>query len=177
MLISTGMTTSVPKAKLKGVSLVLECAVVQMAHSVLGNSSTHNPLGLSNSFFKEFKMFLLVDSTWPLVCGWQTEKRFMVICRLEQNCEILSPFNCGPLSMMIRWGIPNRQIMFSHRNFSTFFWVITTTASASTHFVKYSQATIRNFFCALASGKGLKISSPPWENGQGTTKLESCFGG
>ena len=63
MLISTGMTASVPKAKLKGVSLVPECVVVRIAHSVLGNSSTHNPLASSNHFFKEFKMFLLTDST------------------------------------------------------------------------------------------------------------------
>ena len=63
MPISTGITASVPKAKLKGVSLVLECAVVRIAHRVLGNSSTHNPLASSNRFFKEFNMFLLADST------------------------------------------------------------------------------------------------------------------
>ena len=101
----------------------------------------------------------------------------MAICRLEQNCEILLPFSCDPLLMMIRWEIPNRQIMFSHKKFSTFFWVIVAIVSASTHFVKYSQVTIKNFFCALASGKGPRISSPYWANGQGAIKLDSCSGG
>ena len=177
MPIFTRMTASVSKAKLKGVSLVPECAIVRIAHNVLDNSSTHKPFASSSIFFKDSKMFLLDDSTWPLLYGWQTEEGFMVIYRLEQNYEILSPFSCAPLSMMIRWGIPNWQIMFSHRNFSTLFWVIVATASASTHFVKYSQATIKNFFCALASGKGSRISSPHRTNGQGATKLESCSGG
>ena len=102
MPISTGMIASAPKAKLKGVSLVPECIVVQIAHNVLGNFSTHKPFASSSHFFKDSKMFLLDDSTLLLVCGWQIEEGFMAICKLEQNCEILSPFSCGPLSMMIR---------------------------------------------------------------------------
>ena len=177
MPISTGITASAPKVKLKGVSLVPECAVVRMAHSVLGNSSTHKPFASSNHFFKDCKIFLLDDSTWPLVWGWWTEEGFMVMCKLEQNWVILSPFTCGPLSMMIRWGIPNRQTIFSHKNFSTLFCVIVATAFASTHFVKYSQATIKNFFCAFASGKGPRMSSPYWANDHGAIKLERCSGG
>ena len=61
---------------------------------------------------------------------------------------------------MSRWGILNRQIMFSHRNFSTLFWVIAATASNSTHFVKYSQATIRNFFVLWPVGKVPEYQAP-----------------
>ena len=118
-------------------------------------------------------MFLLDDFTWPLVYGWQTKEGLITMCKLEQNCEILSPFSCGPLSMIIHYGTPNRQTIFSHRNFSTLFCVIVATTSASTHFVKYSHTTIRNFFCALASGKGPRISRSHWTNDQRAIKLES----
>ena len=79
--------------------------------------------------------------------------------------------------MMIRLGTPNRQTIFSHRNFSMLFCVIVATTFASTYFVKYLHATIKNFFCALANEKGPKMSSPHWANGQGTTTLNSYLGG
>ena len=64
------MIASDPNAKLKGVSLILECIVVLITQKELNSSSTHKPLALSNLFFKDSKMFLLANSTWPLVCGW-----------------------------------------------------------------------------------------------------------
>ena len=172
--ISTRMTVSDPNAKLKRVSLVFECAIVLITQKVLGNSSTHKLLTSSSLFFKDSKIFLLVDFTCPLVCGWQMDERLKAICRLLQNYAILSLFNWNPLSMTIRWGTSNRHTMLSHRNFSTLFYVIVATASTSTHFVKYLHATLKNFFYTLASGKGLKISNSHWVNGLGVTILDSC---
>ena len=85
MPILMGIIASNPNAKLKGVSLVPDCAVVQIAYSVLDNSSTHKPFASSNDFFRDSKMFLLDYSTWLLVCGWHIEKGVMAMCKLEQN--------------------------------------------------------------------------------------------
>ena len=43
---------------------------------------------------------------------------------------------------------------------STLLYVILATTSASTHFVKYSQATMTNFFLALANENSPNISKP-----------------
>ena len=79
--------------------------------------------------------------------------------------------------MMIQWGAPNQHTILSHKKFSTLFYVIVATAYTLTHFVKYSHATIKNLFCALASGKDPRISNPHWANGQGAIMLDGSSGG
>ena len=80
-------------AKLNGVSFVPECTVVLIVQRVLGIFSTHKPLASSSLFFNDSKIFLLADSTCPLVYVWKMDKGLKAICRLLQNYEILSPFN------------------------------------------------------------------------------------
>ena len=69
--------------------------------------------------------------------------------RLSQNLVICSIFSWGPLLTTILWGTPNLQITFSHKNFSTLLSVMLATTSASTHFMKYSQATMANLVDVL----------------------------
>ena len=57
------------------------------------------------------------------------------------------------------------------------FSVIVAKGSASTHLVKYSIPTTRNFSCLKAVGKGPMMSSPHCANGQGAVIGVSSFDG
>ena len=60
--ISTRMTAFDPNARLKGISLVLEYAVILIAHKVLDNFSTHKLFASSNLFLiLLFHLFLFVN--------------------------------------------------------------------------------------------------------------------
>ena len=56
-----------------------------MAHKVLDNSSTHNPLTSSSLFFIDVKMFLFVALVYPLVWGWTIKVGAMAMCKLVQS--------------------------------------------------------------------------------------------
>ena len=78
---------------------------------------------------------------------------------------------------MILCGTQNLQIIFSHKNFSTLICVMLATTSILTHFVKYSQATMKNSFWTLANGKEPKISNPYYANSLGAVMLDRSSGG
>ena len=71
--ISTRSTASDPYTKENGVCPVASLTVVRLAHRMTGSSSSQVPLIPSIFFFMPFKISLFADSTWPLVCGRDTE--------------------------------------------------------------------------------------------------------
>jgi hypothetical protein len=72
--------------------------------------------------------------------------------------------NWVPLSIMIRLGTPNLQII-DLREATTAPWVILTTGVASGHFVNLSIATKRKRYPLTALGNGPRISTPHTANG------------
>ena len=66
---STGATTSVPKARVNGVSWVVDFHVVLYAHNTSGRYSTHLPLRSSNLVLNAALRVLMVTSAYPLDCG------------------------------------------------------------------------------------------------------------
>jgi hypothetical protein len=73
--------------------------------------------------------------------------------------------NWVPLSIMIRLGIPNLQII-DLRKATAAPWVILTTGVASSHFVNLSIVTKRKWYPLTALGNGPRISTPHTANGQ-----------
>ena len=73
MPISTGSTASDPYTKENGVCPVASLKVVRLAHKMPGSSSSQVPITPSIFFLMPFKISLFADSTWPLVCGRDTE--------------------------------------------------------------------------------------------------------
>ena len=78
----------------------------------------------------------------------------------EQNILNFSLSNCFPLSIIKVWGMPNLQMNSFQKKYYIRASVIVGTASTSTHFVKWSMATIKNFFGDVETGNGPKISIP-----------------
>ena len=66
---STWSTTSVPKARVNGVSRVTDLRVVLYADNTSGRYSTHFPFRSSNLVFSAAFGVLIVTSACPLDCG------------------------------------------------------------------------------------------------------------
>ena len=79
---------------------------------------------------------------------------------------VRAALNCVPLSDMSACGMPKRQMMFRQMNFSAAAAVIVAKASASTHLVKYSTATIIQRRCPIALGNDPTMSIPHKSKGQ-----------
>lgn len=61
-----GTTTSIPKANLKGVSLVDSHGIVWHAYSTLGNTSAQSPFSFSNIVFSSYNMVRFMTSACPV---------------------------------------------------------------------------------------------------------------
>ena len=165
--ISTGMTASFSYVSRNGVSPVGVLAVVLYAHSMLGNSSGHMPFAPSSRVLMILSRDRFVTSTCLLACGWAGEEQWFLILNCEQKSqnELLS--NYFPLSETKTLGMPNLHMMHLQTKLCMFFFVIVARASASTHFVKQSMPTTRNFSYQIVVGNVPIMSSPHWANGQG----------
>ena len=162
---SIGITASVPQVSLKDVSPVRVLAIVQYAHKILGNSSGHGPFASSNQTLMVFSSAWFITSVYPLACGCPRDKNQFLIPNPKQKFLKSQLSNYHPLSNMIILGIPNLQTMFFHMKFWIFASVIVSSASISTHFVKQSIATSKNFTCLLPWGSGPTMSIPHQVNG------------
>ena len=106
ILISTGITSSTLNVKLKGVFFVPECMIVLIAHKMLDNSLIQRHLASSNLFLRKKRFFCsLLQSS--LLFGLWYKSLFKLMYKLLQNWVMWSPFNCGPLSIIILYGTPN----------------------------------------------------------------------
>lgn len=85
----------------------------------------------------------------------------------SQNLRIFLLLNWVPLSEINIFSMLNLVTKFSHRKIFTFESAILTKGTTSTHLVKYSVATNKNFLKSKAFGKSLIMSSPYCANGQG----------
>src|ERR1035438_9418445 len=85
--------------------------------------------------------------------------------RPSRKLLVSFPENWVPLSDINAYGTPNRQMIFFQMKLMVAFAVILARASASTHLVKYSTATMRNLHCLVAVGKGPTMSIPHKSNG------------
>jgi hypothetical protein len=105
--ISTGITASMPKVSLKGVSFVGVLIVVLYTHSTLGSSSTHilfAPLNRVLICLSKVRFVLKLDC-W-LVGVWGTSNGFLcladhitlerVCCQIASHCQ-----KSGPLGSQI----------------------------------------------------------------------------
>src|ERR1039457_6220128 len=93
-------------------------------------------------FFSPSKIVRLVTSASPLLAGWLTLAKLLWMPRLARKTIGGVAVNCVPFSKMMAYGTPNRQIMFRQMKCFAAAAVISDKASASTHLVKYSTATI-----------------------------------
>ncbi|KAI5325479.1 hypothetical protein L3X38_034553 [Prunus dulcis] len=107
-----------------------------MAHSASGSFSGQAPLTLSSCRFSSFFTILFITCTWPFDWRWAGDAKNKLIFRRVQNCLKSSELNCLPLSVMIAYGIPNRQQMWVQTKSSIFVAVMVARGSASTHLVK-----------------------------------------
>lgn len=78
-LISTGMTTSVPKMRESGVSPVDLQYDMLMTNSASGSMSDHSFLAAPSFFFSVFLMILLMASTCPLDCRCASDAKKMLM--------------------------------------------------------------------------------------------------
>lgn len=144
---SIGITASVLYVKLNSVSLVGVLVMVLQAQRTLGSSSGHAPFAPSSQTLMAFSKVRLVTSVCPLAYGCPGDEKWFLISSLVQKYLNAWLSNFLPLSDMIILGMPNLQTMFFHIKLCTFASVIVARASASTHFVKQSIATSKNFTC------------------------------
>ena len=119
MLISAGMTASVPKASENGVAPVEFFEVVLYDHKTPGSSSAHLPFASSSSFLSVLTMVLLVDSACPFDCGCCGVANVSLIFYSAQKSWNAKLMNCGPLSVKISCGTPNLHIIFFQTKFFT----------------------------------------------------------
>lgn len=107
-----------------------------MAHSASGSFFGRAPLALSSCRFIIILIILLMASNWPFDCGWAGEAKNRLILRRMQNCVKCFESNCLSLSMMMAYGMSNRQQMWVQTKSSILVVVLVAKASASTHLVK-----------------------------------------
>ena len=131
------------------------------------SSSTQLPFFSSNLLFKPCIMVRLVTFVYPFVWGWATDVNLSLMPNLEQNPLNLSLSNCFPLSVIKVWGMPNLHMISFQKKCWIHASMMVGTASTSTHFVKWSTATIRNFFWDVKTGNGPRISIPHIAKGHG----------
>ena len=130
---------------LKGVSPVRVLAVVLYAQRTLDSSSGQAPFASSSLVLIILSSVQFVTSVCPFTWGCPGDENRFLMPRPEQKSLKAWLLNCHPLSKIIISGIPNLQIIF----FQTKLWilasVIVDNASASTHLVKQSIVTSKNF--------------------------------
>ena len=131
------------------------------------SSSAQFPFLSSSLFFNPCMIVLFVTSVCPFVWGCATEVNLSLIPRSEQKFLNFSLPNYFPLFVINVCGIPNLQITSFQKKCCIRASVIVGTAFTSIHLVKWSIATISNFFWAVEMGNGPKMSIPQTANGQG----------
>ena len=119
MLISAGMTASVPKASENGIAPVEFFEVVLYDHKTPGSSFAHFPFAFSSRFLSVLTMVLLVDSACPFDYGCRGVANLSLIFHSAQKSWKAKLMNCGLLSVTISCGTPNLQIIFFQTKFFT----------------------------------------------------------
>ena len=84
-LTSIGMTASVPKAILNGVSLVGVLVVIWYAHNIPRSSSGHAPFAPSSQALMIFSKVRFVTFVCPLAWGYLREEKWFLIPNSWQN--------------------------------------------------------------------------------------------
>ena len=158
--ILAGMIASFLYVSLNGVSPVGVLAVILYTHSTLGNSSGHMPFAPSSRVLIILSKDRFVTLTCPLACGWAGEEQWFLIPNCEQKSWNESFSNCFPLSETKTLGMPNRHMMHLQTKLRMFFYVMVAIVSTSTHFVKQSMPTTRNFSCRTAVENDPMMSNP-----------------
>ena len=110
--------------------------VVQLAHRMSGSSSSQVSFAPSIFFLKPFKISLLADSTWPLLCGRDTELNQIWMLNLLQYSMVFLQMNCRPLPVMMTRGMSYLVIISRYMNWHTCLSVMVLSASASTYLEK-----------------------------------------
>lgn len=123
-------------AREKDVSLVEVFWMVQYAHRILSNSSTHASFLSSSFVFKMPLMFLLMASTCPLDCRWVGEANELAILCFEQKFLNFSLSNYFLLSLATTLGMPNQQMIFFLINLGVFILVMLVSGIAFACLVK-----------------------------------------
>ena len=134
---------------------------------MLGNYSGHAPFAPTNRALMIFSNVRFVTSACLSAWGCPKDEYLFFMLGLEQNN--LNPWllNWQLLSEMIVYGISNLQTIFFHTKLRTFTFVIVASASASTHFVKQSITTSKNFTYFFPYDRGPIMSILHYANGQG----------
>ena len=134
---------------------------------MLFSSSTQFFFFLFSLLFSPCTMMRLVTSVCPFVWGWATDVNLSLMPNSEQKALNLSLSNYFPLSVIKVWGMPNLHMTSFQKKCWIRASVMVGTASTSTHFMKWSTATIRNFFWDVETGNGHRISIPHIAKGHG----------
>ena len=174
---STGIITSDPYTKLKGVSLVVDWGMVWYEHNILGISFDQPPFAFSSLLFRPLNRILLGNSSWPLVWGCSMEAKICLIPNSVHRFSSCRLANLVPLSDTKCLGTPNRHTTFFHTKCWILWVVIWAIGSASIHLVKWSMVTMRYFIQRKAKGNGPKIIIPQVWKVHGLEMDRSSFGG
>jgi hypothetical protein len=105
-------------------------------------------------------------STKPLDSGCLTDAKCIFVPIWSQKVLNALESNCAPLSTVMAFGTPNRQMIFCQENFWTVADVIVASGLASIHFEKYSTVTTTYLRFTWACGSGPNKSNLHLCNGQ-----------
>jgi hypothetical protein len=164
---SSRVIASSPNKSLKGVKLVDLDTVVLWLHTSFINSSGYFSLGwLKINFIIPIIIISFALSTNPFDSGCLTDAKWIFIpIRSQKSLNVLAS-NWVPLSMVIAFSTPKRQIMFCQKNLCTVTKVIAAKGFASIHLEKYFTATTTYFKFPRAGGSGPNKSKPHLCSGQ-----------
>ena len=108
----------------------------------------------------DFKQGLIRDLNLPVGLRVGGREQWFLIPNCKQKSLKESLSNCFPLSETKTLRIPYMQTMFFQTKLLTFFSVMEAKTSGSTHLVKQSMPTIRNFSCRIVIENGPMMFSP-----------------
>jgi hypothetical protein len=141
-LASSRVTTSYPKRSLNGVKFVYLNTKVLWFHTTLVSYSVHFPFSNpTKDFVIPIRIIPFALYTNPLDSRCLTEAKCMFVPTWLQNALNASESNRVPLSTIMDFSTPERQIMFCQKNFWMLVEVMVAKDFASIHFEKYSTAT------------------------------------
>ena len=119
ILTSGGRTVSHPYTKEKGVYPVAVLGVVLFAQRIDRSSSAHLPLAALRRVLMTLIIDLLLDSAFPLVCGYLGVAVLSCMFHLAKKFRVGVLMNWELLSQIISERMPNLQMMLRHRNVIT----------------------------------------------------------
>lgn len=105
-------------------------------------------------------MVRFATSVCPLACGYLTKVNRCSIFISSHHSLNFAPENCLPLSATRIFGSPNLHMIFVQIKLITHFFEMMVSATASTHFEKYSTATTSHFSALLRVEKVQRYRGP-----------------